>query len=310
MPPLPGFSDNPFQSRADLVAANAALLNPLKAYQSPLGARIRLPIATGTHFDEIAAQLEGFARPLWSIASLLAAQEGGGFPVDTSFQKWVDGFAVGADPSSSTDEYWGAVDDIDQRMVEIEILGFALLMAPTAFLGDPKATEKEALRKRKNIISYIDSVNGKEFPQNNWLWFRVIANLALVKSCGVPYETLKASMDADLKILDSFYVGGGWASDGAWSSERKQMDYYAGSFAIQYSQLMYANFASDVDPVRAKVFKARAREFSLDFSWYFDSEGMFQTFDPDVQFHFQHWLSGEILLFNPSSSRLNWNADF
>merc|ERR1712000_694818 len=71
MPPLHGFSDNSFRTRDDVVHAAGALLKPLAKYFSPGKARIRVPYATGTHFDETAAQLEGFARPLWAIGSLL-----------------------------------------------------------------------------------------------------------------------------------------------------------------------------------------------------------------------------------------------
>jgi hypothetical protein len=73
MPVLAGFSDNPFRTREDCVTATWALLSPLRAYTSPLGARIRLPVSTGAHFDEVAAQLEGFARPLWAVGALLAS---------------------------------------------------------------------------------------------------------------------------------------------------------------------------------------------------------------------------------------------
>jgi hypothetical protein len=104
-----------------------------------------------------------------------------------------------------------------------------------------------------------------------------MANLALVKSCGVPYEQLKDSMDADLEVLDTFYTGCGWASDGPWSEDkdkdRKQMDYYSGSYAIQFSQCVYVKYAADIDPERVQVFKRRAREFAVDFWRYFHIEG-------------------------------------
>ncbi len=274
MPPLPGFSDNPLRTRNDLIAATYALLTPLIQYQSPKGARIHLPVGTAAHFDETAAQLEGFARPLWAIGALLASHDPSK-PIDPRLGGWIDGIAAGTDPSSGVDEYWGEVSDFDQRMVEIEILGYALLAAPTAFLRPTDSTKESDMKRKENISRFLNSVNGKEFHQNNWLWFRVMANLALVKRCGVPYEELRDSMNKDLNILDKFYVGGGWASDGAWSVEhdRKQMDYYAGSYAIQFSQCVYVKYAEDIDPERVKVFKQRAREFAEDFWRYFDAKG-------------------------------------
>jgi len=100
-----------------------------------------------------------------------------------------------------------------------------------------------------------------------------MANLALVKSCGIPYEELNECMDADLKVLDNFYLGDGWASDGPWREGRKQMDYYSGSFAIQFSQLMYVKYAADIDPGRVEVYKERARLFAWEFWRYFAEDG-------------------------------------
>ncbi|CZR54606.1 uncharacterized protein PAC_04490 [Phialocephala subalpina] len=248
MPPLPGFSDNPLRTRSDLLTAVYALLTPLIQYQTPNGARVRIPVATAAHFDETAAQLEGFARPLWAIGALLAANPHA--PINSRLQGWINGFAVGTDPSPDNQEYWGDVLDTDQRMVEIEILGFALLAAPDAFLGPPDSKKEEDVKRRQNITRYLRQVNGKTFPKNNWLWFRVMANLALVKSLGVSYSELKGSMDSDLAVLDTFHVGDGWASDGPWNEGGRQMDYYSGSYAIQFSQLMYVHFAGDIDPER------------------------------------------------------------
>ncbi len=72
--PSAPFTSNPLQTRDDLAAFLKTLLQGLGAHTSPGGARIHLGF-TGTHYDDIAAQLEGFARPLWGLASLLA---GGG----------------------------------------------------------------------------------------------------------------------------------------------------------------------------------------------------------------------------------------
>jgi len=120
-----------------------------------------------------------------------------------------------------------------------------------------------------------------------------------IRSCKVePDEAarLRAEMDADLDLLDTFYRSDGWSADGEWlsaeaaASERdaarrsgrvdvgsrvgRQADYYSGSFAIQFSQLLYSRFAAQFDPVRAETYRQRAREFGAEFWKYFDSEGM------------------------------------
>lgn len=71
--------------------------------------------------------------------------------------------------------------------------------------------------------------------------------------------------------LDTFYIADGWSNDGPKS--HCQMDYYSGSFAIQFLQLLYSKLAADIDPKRAEEYRQRAREYAKDFVHYFDEEG-------------------------------------
>lgn len=292
MPPLPGFSDNPFENRTDFVKATVAFLKPLHPHFSSHHARISLPVATGAHFDKGAAELEGFARPLWAVGALLNS---GDAQADSNIlealQPWIDGFVAGTDPSHP--EYWGEIHDKDQRMVEAEIIAFALLSAPDKLYH---ALEPEA---QKNVTAWLRGMNGKVMPFNNWRFFRVFADLALVKVCGVPVAELKEEMDTDLDILEEFYLGDGWSGDGRWQTPEqaekeekqalaearrdilgigRQVDYYSGSFAIQFSQLLYTKFAADIDPERTERYRQRARDFAMGFWRYFDAEGELLVF--------------------------------
>jgi hypothetical protein len=273
MPPLPGFSDNPLRSRDDLIRATAALLRPLQAYFSPSHARIRLPVGTAAHFDVAAAEFEGFARPLWAVGALLAGEVDG---LDDVLQPWLDGFVVGTDPTHP--EYWGGIRNGDQRMVEAEIVSFALLAAPGRVWAPLTEVQKE------NVRAWLWGLHRKEMPKNNWRFFRVFANLALIKVCGVSRgerEALRLEMDADLDLLDTFYLREGWSSDGVWSVDpmrhvgktSRQADYYSGSFAIQFSQLLYTKYAADLDPRRSEVYRFRAGAFASTFWSYFDAAG-------------------------------------
>jgi hypothetical protein len=105
------------------------------------------------------------------------------------------------------------------------------------------------------------------------LWFRVFANLGLAKN-GASFS--QSRVDADIKELNSFYRGNGWSNDGP--EGYRQMDYYSGSFAIQYLQLLYSKLAADTDPTQAEEYRSRARLFALDFIHYFDPEGRAITF--------------------------------
>ena len=62
---------NPLKSRADVEKGLRDLFAPLLPYFSEGGARVRLD-GVGAHFDRAAADLEGFARPLWGLTPLAA----------------------------------------------------------------------------------------------------------------------------------------------------------------------------------------------------------------------------------------------
>lgn len=263
-PPNP-FCSNPLRTRADVAAACVSLLDPVAARLSPGRARARLG-ATATHFDETAAQLEGFARPLWGLGALLAG--GGAYDKAHLFR---EGLAAGTDPSHP--EYWGAVQDVDQRMVEACPIGFALAVAPAHF-WDPLGEQE-----RRNVEAWLGGLNERTMMNTNWLWFRVFANLGLARN-GAAYS--QAKVDADVAQLDTFYRGGGWSNDGP--DGYTQMDYYSGSFAIQSLQLLYAHLCPGSP--RAAEFRSRARLFALDLAHMFDPEGRAVTFGRSLTYRF------------------------
>ncbi|WQF87741.1 hypothetical protein CDEST_12755 [Colletotrichum destructivum] len=304
MPSLPGFSDNDLRTRSDLIRATLALLRPLLPHFSPAKGRIRLPVSSATHFDETAAQLEGFARPLWAVGALLHGCDSASDPelaesINEVVQPWIDGFVSGTDPEHP--EYWGKINDTDQRMVEAEIVAFALLSAPD------RVYAPLSQRCKQNVASWLRTLNGMEMPKNNWRWFRVFGNLALSKVCGVPWDDVRDEIDSDLALLDTFYRFDGWSADGPWQTPEqaqaeseqyektgrrdavgigRQADYYSGSFAIQFSQLLYSQFAADVDPRRAETYRQRARDFGATFWKYFDAEGAAIPFGRSLTYRF------------------------
>lgn len=265
MPPLPNFTSNPLCTRPDLVRAASALVAPLNPHKSPDKARVRLPFQTGAGFDEISAQLEGFARPLFAVAPLLS-NDGGALEETLGLSSWVEGIAAGVNPESP--EYWGEIGDIDQRMVETESIAFALLLDSDVFLAHADDVV------RNNLTAWLRGIQGKQMPANNWRWFRVFVNMALVKVLGVAREDVQEEMDSDFAILDSFYLGEGWSSDGVWGEERSQADYYSGSFAIQFAQMLFVRFADGLGyEERVEKYKSQAREFAAKFWRFFDHNG-------------------------------------
>jgi hypothetical protein len=212
--------DSPLSNREEVQEAVISLLDPLKSHFSSGRTCVKLG-NTATRYDEIGAQVEGYARPLWGLASLLA----GGASYEGT-ELWVEGLKNGTNPDHP--EFWGWAQDLDQRMVEMCPIGYCLCVAGHRF-WDPLSQ-----RERDNIANWLGYINNKEMPNTNWLWFRVFANMGLAVN-GAPYSQEK--MEADMDHLDSFYRDEGFSNDGP--DGYTQMDYYSGSFAIQFLQLLY-----------------------------------------------------------------------
>ncbi|KAK7692606.1 hypothetical protein QCA50_004238 [Cerrena zonata] len=262
------FASNPVATKDDLKKFLIDLLDPLAAHTSPGGARIHLGF-TGTHYDEAAAQLEGFSRPIWGLASLLA---GGGAYEGT--ERWVKGFSNGTNPDH--EEFWGNMRNKDQRMVECSAIGFSLSVAKQHLWDAMDDNGK------RNLENWLGGMNDKEMPNTNWLWFRVFSNLGLSKVGSPKFDGKR--MKADLDHLDTFYIGEGWSRDGPEGIV--QLDYYSSSFAIQYAQLVYSKLAQAEDPERCEEFRNRARLFAQDFVHYFDPEGRAVPFGRSLTYRF------------------------
>jgi hypothetical protein len=101
----------------------------------------------------------------------------------------------------------------------------------------------------------------------------VFANIGLANN-GAGFS--KEQIDADLKQLDTFYRGDGWSNDGP--AGYRQMDYYSGSFAIQYLQLLFTAIAGKDYAGQSEEYKKRARLYAQDFVHYFDPDGRAITF--------------------------------
>ena len=153
--PTHSFSTNPLRTRKDVANAVISLLDPILEHgASPHKAMIRVGY-TGTRFDETAAQIEGYARPLWGLAPLLAGNTTYG-----GTKQFVDGLVAGTDPEGP--EFWGYMDDQDQRMVEACPIGFALAIAGKDF-WEPLTT-----KQKSNVEAWLWSMNAKDMPNTNW----------------------------------------------------------------------------------------------------------------------------------------------
>jgi hypothetical protein len=179
------FSQVKLHDRASLQQLLVALLDPVRPFFSPHKARIRLPGGTAARFDDVAAEVEGFCRPLWGVAALLAGNGGSrdglnGLNWD-GWRDWVQGLEAAVDPDAmkgrawtaekvhdavkgevegnvlTTDEFWGFPRDNDQRMVEMCPLGVTLAIAPVFW-------ESLGPRGQVNLEKWLgNSINEKKY---------------------------------------------------------------------------------------------------------------------------------------------------
>lgn len=258
------FADNPLRSRIDLQAAVRTLFAPVKGCFSTGAARVKLGY-TGAHYPEHAAELEGFARPLWGLVPLAAG--GGDF---SNWELYHQGLANGSDPQHP--EYWGAVGDYDHALIEMAAIGFALALAPQ-HVWEPLDSRAQA-----NLGRWLLQINKVKLYDNNWLFFSVLVNLGLAQ-VGAEHDV--ATMRAALDRLDAFYLGDGWYSDGP----TMQRDYYV-AFAMHFYGLIYAKLAAESDPERARRLCQRAAAFAPDFMHWFAADGAALPFGRSLTYRF------------------------
>lgn len=228
--------------RAAMAQLVRDMTDPLLPFFSPGRARLRLGVNTA-HYDDTAAELEAFARPLWGLA-----------PLGEGLDPWREGLAAGTDPSHP--EYWGDIAEIDQRLVETAALGFALALAPEQLWDGLSGIERD------RVVAWLSQALDRTGVDNNWQFFPVMVGLGL-RRVGAPFD--EKSLEPRLDRLESFDLGRGWYSDGPTA----QRDYYV-PFAMHYYGLIYAGLSEDA---RAERFRDRAARFALDFRHWFAADG-------------------------------------
>ncbi|EMA38009.1 DUF2264 domain-containing protein [Halococcus hamelinensis] len=259
-------ADNPLRTRDDFQRAVGQLFEPLSAHFSPGKARVR-PMASGAHFPDVAAELEGFARPLWGIVPLGAQGE---------FDRWElfrEGLVNGTDPSH--EEYWGTAGDHSQKHVEMAAIGVGLALTPE-HLWEP-LSEVE----RDRLVAWLNQINDAELPDCNWLFFRVMVNVGL-RSVGARHDWERTQDSLDR--LESFYRGDGWYTDGP-ASDRSPVDYYL-PWAMHFYGLVYATVAGEADPERAERFRARAETFASHHVHWFAEDGRALPYGRSLTYRF------------------------
>lgn len=255
---------NPLKTKLDLQEALRQLVHPLKPHYSEGRARLKLGV-TGVHYGPSVAEMEGFSRVLWGVVPLLA---GGG--EDEIWNLCLEGIRNGTDPEHK--EYWGAVGDYDQRLVEMAAFGFALSLVPDRIWGPLNE------REQSNLYEWLNQINSHPCYDCNWLFFNVLVNMGF-RRAGLDYNA--EQLESNLKRIDDFYLSSGWYSDGVGG----HADYYV-PFAIHYYGLLYSKLMGNEDPERARVFKERAAAFAGEFLHWFAPDGSALPYGRSLAYRF------------------------
>ncbi|MFA9458682.1 DUF2264 domain-containing protein [Halalkalibacter sp. AB-rgal2] len=256
--------DNSLKTRADIQQAVKQLCEPLMEKSSPAFAHVHIG-NTSASYSQSTAFMEGFSRPLWGIAPLVA---GGG-----EYEHWdsiLQGVKNGTNPDH--EEFWGCLTDYDQKIVEMAAYGLTLAIAPEK-LYDPLNKEE-----KRNLVNWLSQIHSYKAHDCNWLLFLVVVNLGL-KRIGVSYD--EDQMERHLDRIEDYYLHNGWYSDGVGG----HCDYYT-SFAIHYYCLLYAKLMEKEDPTRSHKYKERARLFAKDFIHWFSNDGSALPYGRSLTYRF------------------------
>lgn len=260
----PAAAENPLLTRADLQRLLLDLVAPLPRHFTPG----RTGIALGHPqplYGEPVASLEGYARPLWGLVPLAL---GGGRC--THWSDWRAGLIHGTDPTHP--EFWGWPADRDQRDVELPAIALATALLPHELWTPLSAAEKD------RAIAWFSRINAVQVVDNNWRFFRVLANLAL-RRLGRAWS--RERLDADLRRLDEFYLGRGWYNDGI----ERRGDYYV-PMAFHFYSLLFATLAEPEESAWIEKFRQRARAFAPAFQHWFAADGEALPFGRSLTYRF------------------------
>lgn len=180
------------------------------------------------------------------------------------------GLISGTDPDNPYG--WGKLTDEHQAFVEMSPIALGLLLVPEKIWNPLTTEQKQALNE------WLLQINDHKLPVNNWYFFRVLVNLSLSK-VGGSYDA--AQMEQDLMVIETFYLGDGWYSDG----KTMQRDYYI-SFAFHFYSLLYAVVMEAEDNLRCQRMKERARLFAADFIYWFAEDGSALPYGRSLTYRF------------------------
>lgn len=199
------------QTRAELAQYADNLLLKAREFASANHALITFPGEEGGYGYRVDG-LEGFARS-FLLAGFRLAGENGNDPLGLA-DWYAQGIAAGVDPESA--ERWILTTEHDQA--KVEAASIALILDMTR----PWIWDRLDSVTQQRVIDYFAPIIGdKNYPRNNWIWFRIVVETFL-RSVGGPYS--EEDIYEDLETHHSYVRKSGWYADGP----ARAYDHYVG----------------------------------------------------------------------------------
>lgn len=220
------------------------LLDAVVPHFSPERAAVHIPGGRESTSGRQSDGLQGFARTF-----LLAAFRMAQAPDDRRTalaDRYRTGLVAGTDPKSPA--VWPEIRDSSPAMAEAAAVAMAL--AETK----PWVWDKLSLDQQTHVVDWFVQIHGKVFVPNNWLWFQVIIN-AFLASVGAPWR--QNEVERNLKVIDSWYRGAGWYTDGPGLN----FDHYNGWSMHFYAAMWCRQWGDQKDAERAQLFRRRLWEY-------------------------------------------------
>lgn len=222
-------------TREDLVRLADHSLLALRPWATPGHARFDLP-GPPSGSGPLSDGLEGFARSFLAVGFRLSAADSD--PYDHAGW-YAQGLAAAVGAASS--ERWLSLADRPQVRVEAAAISMALHES-RAWIWDhltPLVQEQ--------LVDWLAGSIGQWYPDNNWLWFHNVTQ-AFLRSVGAPHDPDR--IEENLEILDGFYLGDGWYTDGRPGGRSGNVNWYAGWVMHQLS-LWYCRMSAGVAGVES-----------------------------------------------------------
>ncbi|EFF41803.1 DUF2264 domain-containing protein [Mycoplasmopsis alligatoris] len=205
--------------------------------------------------------IEGFSRVLWGYSSLFTdTDEFTNNPTTKAFWfKTINGL-INATSTNNTKYNWEKPENYNQIYVEMCSIAVFILF------NKDKLKKELSHSQISDLCTYLNRINDFEFSKNNWQFFRVMVNIALLSLNSEFYNENK--MLESLETINKCYIKDGWYYDG----RANQKDYYI-AWGYHYYGLIFNYFVKDKFPKWANLFLNRAIEFYDSYKYFFNSKG-------------------------------------